>query len=383
MIYFDNSATTKPKKEVLETFLKVSQEFYGNPSSIHGFGLMAEKLLKQARMQIASLLNVKETEIVFTSGGTEGNNLAIKGVAKKYRSRGQHIITTEIEHPSVHNVCEQLQKEGYEITYLPVDANGRIDKNDLISALRENTILVSIMHINNEVGSIQPIEEIGNILKDYPKVLFHVDHVQGAGKVPLDFHGCHIDLATISSHKFHGLKGTGALYIRDGLRIDPLFAGGDQEGTIRSGTENVAGIVAMAKALRISLESLNEKLEKLMEIRNYLYNELVQIEGLTIHTPNDIYAPHILNFSVEGYKAEVLVHAIEEKNVYVSTTSACSSKLNEPSVTLLAMGVAPSMASSSIRISLSFDNTMEEAIFAVQVIKMSINKLKNTMRRSK
>ncbi len=259
MIYFDNSATTKPFSEVIHSYVKVSTDFFGNPSSLHQIGGMAEQLLTQARNQIGKLLKVKPAEILFTSGGTESNNLAIKGTAIMYRSRGKHIITTEVEHPSVRETMEQLKQLGFKITYIKPDKEGRIRPLDIKQALREDTILVSVIHVNNEVGTIQPIKEIGQLLKNYPKVLFHVDHVQGAGKVPLDFHVADIDLASISGHKFHGLKGTGALFIREGVRISPLLSGGGQESKLRSGTENVAGIVAMAKALRMTLDRYAEK----------------------------------------------------------------------------------------------------------------------------
>ncbi|WAA11696.1 cysteine desulfurase family protein [Fervidibacillus halotolerans] len=382
MIYFDNSATTKPNEEVLDTFHKVASIYYGNPSSVHSFGLQTEKLLAQARRQIASLLNVGESEIYFTSGGTESNNLAIKGVANQFRNRGKHLITTKIEHPSVENACEYLKKDGFDITYLPVDENGRIHLDDLKKAIRDDTILVSIMHVNNEIGVIQPIEEIGSLLQNYPKILFHVDVVQGIGKVPIDFHKSQIDLATISAHKFHGLKGTGALYVREGVKLTPLLHGGNQEKGLRSGTENVPGIVAMAKALRLAFEDFNQKRHEMEKIRDYLRHELIKIDQTTINTPEMHIAPHILNFSVEGFKAEVLVNTFSEKQLYVSTTSACSSKRNEPSKTLLAMGVDQKRAESSIRISLSYENTIQEAERAVKVIKSSIEKLLPVMRGS-
>ena len=382
MIYFDNSATTKPNPLVLDTFQKVARDFFGNPSSIHHFGLESEKLVRTARVQIASLLGVKEQEIFFTSGGTEGNNLAIKGVAYKYKSRGKHIITSAIEHPSVFNTCLQLEKEGFAVTFLPVGKDGRVSLEALEGALRDDTILVSIMHVNNEVGSVQPIKEIGELLKNYPKVLFHVDHVQGVGKVPIQIHEYGIDLLTISAHKFHGLKGTGALYVRDGLKLEPLLAGGGQERGIRSGTENVPGIVAMAKALRLQMDHFKRNLNGLKEINTFIRKELEKVEGLIINTPLENAAPHIINFSVPGFKAEVLVHAISERGVFVSTTSACNSRKNEPSKTLLAMGCPQGVADSPIRISLSYENTMEEAVKGVQAIVDSIHQLKKTMGRS-
>lgn len=380
MIYFDNSATTKPKKEVLDTFYKVAENFYGNPSSVHHLGLQAENLLNQARSQIASLLKVDEQEIIFTSGGTEGNNFILKGVAEKFRNRGNHIITTMIEHPSVLNTCKQLEKNGFEVTYLPVDSTGRVSLEDLQQALREDTILVSIMHVNNEVGAIQPIKQIGQLLEHYPKTLFHIDHVQGVTKVPIDFHEYKVDFATISSHKFHGLKGTGAIYKRKGLKIEPLLAGGNQEKTFRSGTENLPGIVAMAKALRLAMLDYEKKSSKMVEIRDFLIDELCKIEGVTVNTVKEYSAPHIINFSAHSFKAEVLVHEVEQHGLYVSTTSACSSRTNEPSQTILAMGLGEERASTSLRISLSYENTMDEAIKALEIIKQSIANLKPVMR---
>lgn len=380
MIYFDNSATTKPKKEVLDTFYKVAENYFGNPSSVHHLGLQAENLLSQARNQIATLLKTDEQEIIFTSGGTEGNNFIIKGVAEKYRNRGHHMITTMIEHPSVLNTCIQLENNGFDVTYLPVDETGRVRVEDVKRALRKDTILVSIMHVNNEIGSVQPIEKIGELLKNHPKTLFHVDHVQGVTKVPLDFHESNVDFASISSHKFHGLKGTGAIYIRKGLKLAPLLAGGGQERGFRSGTENLAGIVAMAKALRLGMLDYEAKIDTMMDVRDFLINELQLIEGVKMNTPKQNKSPHIINFSVQGFKAEVLVHELEQHGLYVSTTSACSSRTNEPSRTILAMGLGEERATTSIRISLSFDNTMEEAKQAVAIIKQSIKNLKPVMR---
>ncbi|AWI13128.1 Cysteine desulfurase [Caldibacillus thermoamylovorans] len=380
MIYFDNSATTKPKKEVLDTFYKVAENYFGNPSSVHHLGLQAENLLSQARNQIATLLKTDEQEIIFTSGGTEGNNFIIKGVAEKYRNRGHHMITTMIEHPSVLNTCIQLENNGFDVTYLPVDETGRVRVEDVKRALRKDTILVSIMHVNNEIGSVQPIEKIGELLKNHPKTLFHVDHVQGVTKVPLDFHESNVDFASISSHKFHGLKGTGAIYIRKGLKLAPLLAGGGQERGFRSGTENLAGIVAMAKALRLGMLDYEAKIDTMMDVRDFLINELQLIEGVKMNTPKQNTSPHIINFSVQGFKAEVLVHELEQHGLYVSTTSACSSRTNEPSRTILAMGLGEERATTSIRISLSFDNTMEEAKQAVAIIKQSIKNLKPVMR---
>lgn len=381
MIYFDNSATTKPFDEVVEAYVKVNQEFYGNASSLHNFGGKAEQLITKARTQIADLVGVKPEEIFFTSGGTEGNNLAIKGTALKYKRRGNHIITTMIEHPSVKQPCMQLEEMGFQITYVPVDEHGIVSVADIESALTDQTILVSVMHVNNEVGVIQPIKDIGRMLTKYSKVLFHVDNVQGVGKVPLDLYDAAIDLCTFSAHKFHGLKGTGFMFKRNGIRLDPLISGGNQESKLRSGTENTGGIVAMAKALRMTELIRIQKEETLASIRNYLLGELHVFPEVCIHTPV-VAAPHIINFSAKGYKGEVLVHALEEEGIILSTTSACSSKEQIPSSTLKAMGVSEDMAFGAIRISLSYENTMEEAILFIKTLKKIFQRLNTVMRRN-
>lgn len=383
MIYFDNSATTKPYDEVIDTFMKVSKDYFANPSSLHNFGGKVENLVNEARKQLAKLLNVKEKEIYFTSGGTEGNNLALKGTALQYRSRGNHIITTSVEHPSVYEACEQLKELGFEITYLPVNEDGQIELADLQKAIKEETILVSIMHVNNEMGVIQPIVEIGEMLNNYPKILFHVDYVQGIGKIPLNFQKAHIDFCTISAHKFHGLKGSGLLYIRNGVRISPLFSGGNQENKIRSGTENVGGIVSMAKALRLTNEKRQQKLDEMIAIRDYLISTLSQLSSIKVHTNPNKSAPHIINFSAIGLRGEVIVHALEAENIFVSTTSACSSKQKSLSRTLQAIGVTDQIAEGAVRISLSYDNTMDEAKVFMNKLEKILMKLYEVMGDSK
>ncbi|WHY76467.1 cysteine desulfurase family protein [Neobacillus sp. WH10] len=379
MIYFDNSATTKPYKEVLDSFLTVSSEYFGNPSSLHSMGGHAEKLLSQAREQVAKLLAVKPTEIYFTSGGTESNNIAIKGAALLNRNKGRHLITSSVEHASVRAAMEQLEHEGYEITYLPVDKNGRVRADDVEKAIRKDTIFISIMQVNNEVGTVQPIKEIGEMIKKHPKILFHVDTVQGIGKVPLSLYESNVDLCSLSAHKFHGLKGTGVLFIREGTRLAPLFSGGNQERKMRSGTENVAGAVALAKALRMTMVKSETGIERMKKIQSMLRTGLSEIEGVMIHTPIENSAPHIINFSLSGMKSEVFIHALEQQEIFVSTTSACSSKKKSPSKTLLAMGVPESLAESAIRLSLSFDNTEEEAKKAILVMKKTANQLRKVM----
>ncbi|WNF36067.1 cysteine desulfurase family protein [Bacillaceae bacterium IKA-2] len=380
MIYFDNSATTKPYKEVIETYGKVSEVFFGNPSSLHGLGKDAMELLDQGRDQVARLLKVSKTEIVFTSGGTEGNNLAIKGTVFEHENRGKHLITTSVEHSSNYETFLQLEKIGFDVTYLNVNEVGEISLNELKNAIRSDTILVSIIHVNNELGSIQPIKEVGKFLNQYPKIYFHVDHVQGMTKVPLSFKDCHIDLCTISGHKFHATKGTGVLYIRQGVQLSPLFSGGAQEYNLRAGTENIPGIVAMAKALRISMGQYVEKKSHLKKLYDHLMRGLNQIDGVVINSPTEGGAPHIINFSILKVKPEVVVQSLGEKEMYVSTKSACSSKLAKPSRVLMAANIGSERAETAIRVSFSFENTIEEVTEFMTELKQIISKLKEVMR---
>jgi len=375
-------ATTKPYTEVLDSFVKVSSNYFGNPSSLHGLGIQAEKLLSQARSQIANLLSVKPNEIYFTSGGTESNNLAIKGAALLHRNKGRHLIFSNVEHPSVHGAMEQLEQHGFDITAIPVDADGRVSAESIKKSIRKDTILVSVMQVNNEVGTIQPINEIGTLLKQYPSILFHVDAVQAIGKVPLNLYENRVDLCSISAHKFHGLKGSGALFIRDGVRLDSLLSGGNQEWKIRSGTENVAGAVAMAKALRMTMEKSQESVKRMKKIKTLLAQELVRIDDLTIHTPKEGSAAHILNFTIKGMKSEVLIHALEKEGIFLSTTSACSSKKKSPSKTLLAMGISESLAESAFRISLSHENTEEEAKIVITAMEKAVKQLRRVMKNN-
>lgn len=378
MIYLDNSATTKPYPEVVDSFQQVSTRFFANPSSIHQFGGEAENLLIKAREQVADLLNVKSDEIVFTSGGTEGNNLAIKGIAFEHHKRGKHIITTEIEHPSVYDTCQSLEKLGYEITYLPVYEEGVISLTDLKKAIREDTILISIMHVNNELGSVQPIEEIGQIAKEYPKLYFHVDAVQGLAKVPLNLKRAGIDLCTFSGHKIHGLKGTGILFIKEGLSLFPLFHGGGQEGEYRSGTENLAGAISISKAFRLSMENMDANIDGLIRLRDYLLKELGKIEGILVNTAMNG-APHLVNFSVPGLKPEVMIHALGEADIAVSTKSACSSKQLDESRVLSACGFSEERAKSALRVSMSYSTTREEIDVFLKALKNTVNQLKEVL----
>lgn len=374
MIYLDNSATTKPYDDVLQSYITVAQNYFGNPSSLHALGGEAERLLSQSRSVIAGLLGVKSAEIVFTSGGTEGNNLAIKGTAMALRSRGRHIITTAVEHASVSEAFKQLEMLGFEVTYAPVDENGVVSVQSIEQALRHDTILVSVIHVNNETGAVQPIAEIGRMLRKHPKVRLHTDHVQGVGKVPLSLYDANIDLCTISGHKFHGVKGTGILYVREGVVLDPILSGGQQENQYRSGTENLPGIVAMAKALRMTLEKQENKIRNLNEMKHTLLSFFGSMPNVVLNTPN-VSAPHIVNISFPGLKPEVIVHALEERDVFVSTKSACSSKAKEVSHVLLEMGRGREAAESAIRISLSAENTMSEIQQFQQIVQEVIPKL--------
>lgn len=379
MIYFDNSATTKPDPEVLNTYVKVSEQFFGNPSSLHVLGADAETLLIKSRMQVAEILGVEPKEIVFTSGGTEGNNIAIKGIALQHQKRGKHIITTQIEHASVFEACEALEKLGFEITYLPVNKEGLVNPQQVKEAIREDTILVSIMHVNNELGSVQPIYEIGQIVKDYPKVFFHVDAVQGFSKVPLNLRECHIDFCSYSGHKINGLKGTGVLYIRENVELFPLFHGGSQEDGRRSGTENLAGAISIAKAFRLAKEKMEQHLPSLKTLRAYFVEKLAEINGVYINSPKDNVAPHIINISVPNTKPEVIIHSLGERGIFISTKSACSSKDEDESRVLEACGHSLDRATTGLRISLSYENTKEEVDQFISVFSNIVQNFKKML----
>ena len=363
MIYLDNAATTKIYDDALTSYVQVSQKFFGNPSSLHQLGVDAYQVLTKARTQVASLLSVQPEEIFFTSGGTESNNWAIKGTALEKSVFGKHIITTKIEHPSVIQTCKQLERFGFEVTYLDVDSKGMISVEQLKESLRKDTILVSVMAVNNEVGAVQPIAEVAQVLEAYPSIHFHVDAVQAVERVSQLLAIGRIDLLSLSAHKFHGPRGVGILYKKFGRKIQALLTGGGQEKGERSTTENLPGIVAATKALRMALE------EKSItgELRNQLWNELVQKPEIRIFSPEEG-ASHILCFAIKGVRGEVLVHAFENHGIYISTTSACSSKKADSSSTLYAMDVPTEWATGAVRVSLSNDNTTEEVEQFVDVL---------------
>lgn len=378
MIYFDNSATTQVDDQVLATYNKVSQDIWGNPSSLHAWGEQAFNLLEQSRKQIATLMQVFPDEIYFTSGGSEGDNWAIKGTAMEKRPYGKHLITSSVEHPAVLNTMAHLERLGFEVTYLPVDKNGRVSATDLEKAIRKDTILVSIMAINNEIGTIEPIDQIAQVLEKYPKIHFHVDAVQAIGKGAAQFlNNSRIDLMTFSGHKFHAPRGVGFMYKKRGRMIQPLIDGGGQEKGLRGGTENLPAIVGMAKALRLLLDNEDQKVKKQRQIKDKIYNHIKQFDKVHLFSKDDnSFAPHILCFTIDGVRGETIVHAFENYGIYISTTSACSSKKGTIAGTLDAMKVPEKIATSAVRISLDEHNTMAQADEFIQVFDQLYEKFK-------
>ena len=362
MLYFDSCSTTKPLPEVVQTMSEVMASYFGNPSSIHRIGAEAEKLVKMARDVVARSLRVEPESVIFTSGGTESNNTAIVGAALQYRSRGKHLVTTEIEHPSVYECFRYLETVGFDVTYIKPDRTGKIAAADVERVIRDDTILVSVMHVNNEVGTVQPIREIGQRLRKFRRVLFHVDAVQSIGKIDVDPVEWGVDMMSVSAHKLGGPKGIGILYRRKGLQLVPLLHGGGQEHGIRSGTENVPAIVAMAKALRLATERRPTAESHMYGLRNRFLNHIKSNPRFVYNgseQQSDM-APHIVNVSVLGLKPEVVVHALAERDIFISTKSACSSAEDKPSRVLLAMGLDESRAASGLRISFLPDHTPED-----------------------
>ena len=361
MIYFDNSATTKPYPEALATYTEVATRIWGNPSSLHNLGSQATRILEASRKQIAELIGKKAEEIYFTSGGTEGDNWVLKGVAFEKAPYGKHIIVSDIEHPAIKESAAWLKTQGFEVDYAPVDARGFVKVDALASLLRPDTTLVSVMAVNNEIGSIQPIHDIAALLEDRPTISFHVDAVQALAKVATEVYlPERVDFATFSSHKFHGLRGVGFVYIKEGKKITPLLTGGGQEKEMRSTTENVAGIAATAKALRLAMENQEAFVSKTQQMKEVIRKELANYPDVTIFSGEDHFAPHILTFGIKGVRGEVVVHAFEEFDIYISTTSACSSKAGKPAGTLIAMGVDKSIAQTAVRLSLDLENDMSQ-----------------------
>ena len=369
-VYLDNSATTRVFPEVAQLMTRIMCDDYGNPSSMHMKGVQGEQYIRYAKETFAKLLKVQEKEIFFTSGGTESDNLAIIGCAGANVRAGKHLITTRIEHPAVLETMKYLEKQGFEVTYLGVDEKGIVRLEDIQRALRPDTILVSVMHTNNEVGSLQPLEEIGALIKKYnPNILFHVDAVQGFGKFRIYPKKMNIDLLAVSSHKIHGPKGVGVLYVGDKVKIHPIAFGGGQQKGMRSGTENVPGIAGMAKAAEMVYAHLEEDVNRLYELKEYFVNGVQKIENVQVngYTGRDS-APHVVSVSVRGVRSEVLLHALEDKGIYISAGSACASNHPKISETLKAMGVEKDLLDSIIRFSFSTLTTKEEIDYTLQAM---------------
>lgn len=372
--YLDNGATTRPRPEVVAAMTRALTEGWGNPSSLHRLGVAAEKQVKEARAAVARLIGAPPAQLFFTSGGTEASNLAIKGAARANRRRGQHIITTRVEHSCVLSACQALEDEGFSVTYLPVNAAGEVTADQVAAALRDDTVLVSVMHVNNEVGAVQPVAEIGRLLRDHP-ALFHIDAVQSAGKLPIDVQKLGVDLLAISAHKLHGPKGVGALYVRQGVKLESLQHGGGQEHGVRPGTENVPGIVGFGAAAEIARQELATAPARMYALKQRILDGLTaagiryQINGPAPQSA----APHILNLSFEGIpRGEVLVHALEEHGVYVSTGSACHSRQIKVSHVLAAMGIGDARGLGAIRVSLSAMTTEAEVDSLVAALRQIV-----------
>lgn len=366
----DNSATTRCFEEAAALMTKIMCEDYGNPSSLHRKGMQAEQYIRYAKETIARNLKVNEKEIFFTSGGTESDNLAIIGCARANSRMGRHLITTQVEHPAVLQAMKYLESEGFRVTYLPVDSRGCIRIEDLQRAITGETILVSVMHTNNEVGSLQPVMQAGALIKQMnPRILFHVDAVQGYGKFRIYPKKMNIDLLSASGHKIHGPKGVGFLYVGEKVKIRPIIFGGGQQNGLRSGTENVSAAAGMAKAVEIIYSELDGEVEHLYRLKEAFSEGVTRIPDVTINGPMGREgAPHIISVSFRGVRSEVLLHALEDKGIYISAGSACSARKPQPSATLQAMGIDKELLNSTIRFSLSGFNTMEEIDYTLQTL---------------
>lgn len=382
-IYLDNCATTKPRKEVVAEMIDVLEEDYGNPSSLHRKGFLIEKRINKARETIANFLGVSKEEIYFTSGGTESNNLAIQSIVDSSKDRAGHIITTEIEHSSVTNIMRYYEELGYDITYLKVDKNGIISLDELRESLREDTVLVSIIYVNNEIGCIQPMDEISSILRETrSKAKLHLDAIQAVGKVPLSIRRWDIDTLSLSGHKLYGPKGVGVLYVKKGLKLSPLVYGGNQERGLRSGTENVPGIVAMGKAFEILTDRFEDEYSHALELKEYLIENISKkIDGIRINSPLGIdSSPYIVNISFDNIRSEILLHYLEDKNIYVSTGSACS-KGTEKSRTLEGIGLDDREIDGAIRICFSYRISKEDLDVFIDETKKAVEEIREiTMR---
>lgn len=377
--YFDNSATTPVYPEVRDLMVKIMEEDYGNPSSLHMKGVTAARYIKDARESLAGEMKVMPKEIVFTSGGTESNNMALIGGALANRRAGNKIITTSVEHASVGSPMEFLAGMGFDVVRIGIDSSGQIDMDQLMSEVDDDTIIVSVMYVNNEIGTVMPIADIARLIKEKnPNVLFHVDAIQAFGKYRIYPKRMGIDMMSISGHKFHGPKGVGALFIRDRVKVKPIIYGGGQQSGMRSGTENVPGIAGMALAAEITYNGLEEKMEHLRQIKEHLISELTQIDDVYSNSGD---APHIASITFKGVRSEVMLHALEEREVYVSSGSACSSNKQHASGTLKAIGLPQDKLESTLRFSFSPENTMEQVDYAVECCRQLLPVLRRYVRK--
>ena len=371
MIYLDYSATTPVNDEVLNSYIGACHNYFANPNSLHKIGFEANQMIEKATKQIADILGVKETEVIYTSGASESNNTVIKGVCEKYKNRGKHIITTNLEHSSIYGPLSFLQNKGFEVDFVNLDKDGMVDLNHLESLIRDDTILVSISAVNSEIGLRQPIEAIGKILKKYPKCLFHADITQIVGKAPIDLEN--VDLASFSAHKFFGMKGFGVLIKKENVNIEPLIHGGKSTTKFRSGTPAAPLIVSTAKALRLATTNLDRKYEYVKDLWFYLKDELSKIKGIVINSNNEC-IPHVLNFSILNIKPETMLHALEEEEIYISTQSACSSNTTK-SRAVFALTNNEEVALHSLRVSISYVTTKEEIDKFIEVLKEKMRDL--------
>ena len=376
-IYMDNAATTKVAPEVLESMMPYFQGLYGNPSSIYRFSSEGKKAVDEARDRIASALGAKSKEIFFTGGGSEGDNWAVKGVADAYKKKGKHIITSKIEHHAILHTCEYLERQGYEVTYVDVDESGKIRMDELEKAIRPDTILITIMFANNEIGTIQPIREIGLLAKEH-QIVFHTDAVQAFGQVPIDVNEYHIDLLTASSHKIHGPKGVGMLYVREGVKVTPLIHGGAQERRKRAGTENVPGIVGFGKAVEIAMNTMKERTEKERVLRDYgIRRILEEIPYCRLNGDKMDRLPNNLNISYEFIEGESLLILLDMAGICASSGSACTSGSLDPSHVLLAIGLPHEIAHGSLRLTISDETTKEDMDYVIEELKKIVQRLRD------
>ncbi len=384
MIYLDNCATTRVRRQVLDKMYESFISNFGNPSSLHRLGLNAEKKVEEARDIIAGFLGINSRELYFTSGGTESNNIAIQSIVNSMKKRGNHIITTSFEHASSLNIMKEYERNGLKITYLKVDEFGNIDMEQLKNALDEDTILVSIIHVNNEIGTIQDVEEVKEIMKEKnSQALLHLDGVQSFGKIRFSLKQLGVNTYSFSGHKVHGPKGIGGLYIRDGLHLNPIVFGGNQEKGLRSGTENVQGIIGFGEAVRILGDKFLAESKHVRDLRAYMVNRIEEeIQDTKINTPIDeSSSPYILNISFKDTRGEVLLHYLEDKDIYVSTSSACSSNGTEKSHVLKSIGLDDNEIEGTIRICFSYENTREDIDYTVEVLKDSVADIREIMKR--